>query len=75
MGLVLNIVALWNTIYMEEALRQLRKEGFPVMDSDVARLSPLGYPHINMGGRYTFFIPDFVLKGKLRPLRKPEKFD
>lgn len=71
MGLVLNIIVLWNTIYMEQALKQLRREGFPVQDSDVRRLSPLGYSHINMGGRYTFFLPDFIMKGKLRPLRNP----
>ena len=75
MGLVLNMIVLWNTIYMEAALKQLRREGFPVQEADVARLSPLGYPHINMEGRYTFHIPDFIMKGKLRPLRKPDSND
>lgn len=28
---------LWNTIYMDAALAQLRSEGFPVQDEDVAR--------------------------------------
>ena len=28
---------LWNTIYMEDALNQLRAEGFVVRDEDVAR--------------------------------------
>jgi TnpA family transposase len=32
---------LWNTIYMDAALRQLRKEGFEVKDEDVARLAVL----------------------------------
>jgi hypothetical protein len=73
MGLVLNIIVLWNTMYMEQALKQLRREGFPVREADIARLSPLGYPHINMEGRYTFFLPDFIMKGKLRPLRNPDK--
>jgi TnpA family transposase len=49
LGLVVNIIVLWNTIYMDAALRQLRKEGLEVRDEDVvARLSPLGYEHINM---------------------------
>jgi TnpA family transposase len=40
LGLVVNMIVLWNTIYMEAALDQLRKEGYPVLDDDVARLSP-----------------------------------
>jgi TnpA family transposase len=52
LGLIVNAVVLWNTIYMDAALKHLRKEGFPVLDEDVARLSPLGHEHINMLGRY-----------------------
>jgi TnpA family transposase len=40
LGLVTNIVVLWNTIYMDAALSQLRREGYPVRDEDAARLSP-----------------------------------
>jgi TnpA family transposase len=71
LGLVLNMIVLWNTIYTEAALNQLRAEGYPVMDEDVARLSPLLHEHINMLGRYFFAIPDAVAKGELRPLRDP----
>jgi TnpA family transposase len=28
-GLIVNVIVLWNTIYMDAAVRQLRKEGFP----------------------------------------------
>ena len=48
LGLVVNVIVLWNTIYMDAALDQLRAEGFDVRDEDVARLSPLGFDHINM---------------------------
>ncbi|HCE5900214.1 TPA: Tn3 family transposase, partial [Pseudomonas aeruginosa] len=34
-GLALNIIVLWNTIYMDAAIQQLRREGYPVLDSDV----------------------------------------
>ena len=44
------MIVLWNTIYMEAALNQLRAEGYPVRDEDVARLSPLLPEHINMLG-------------------------
>ena len=72
LGLVLNIITLWNTIYMDAAINQLRQEGFPVYDEDVARLSAYGYGHINMLGRYSFAMPDEVKRGELRPLRTTE---
>jgi hypothetical protein len=71
MGLVLNMIVLWNTIYMEAALDQLRREGYLVRDEDVARLSPLLHEHINMLGRYSFSVPEAVANGELRPLRDP----
>jgi hypothetical protein len=69
LGLVLNMIVLWNTIYMEAALDQLRVSGYPVKNEDVARLSPLQHEHINMLGRYSFSVPEAVAKGELRPLR------
>lgn len=71
LGLVLNMIVLWNTIYMEAVLNQLRAEGYPVRGEDVSRLSPLIQPHINMMGRYSFSLPEVVVKGELRPLRDP----
>jgi hypothetical protein len=75
LGLVVNIIVLWNTIYMDAALEQLRREGFPVNPEDVARLSPLIYDHINFHGRYAFALPDFVASGQLRPLRREGSSD
>ena len=71
LGLVVNLVVLWNTIYIDAALNQLRAEGYVILNEDVARLSPLGSRHINMLGRYAFTIPDMVARGELRPLRDP----
>ena len=71
LGLVLNMIVLWNTIYMEAALQQLRAESYPVEEADVARLSPLLHEHINMLGRYSFSMPEAVANGQLRPLRDP----
>jgi len=71
LGLVLNMSVLWNTLYMQAALNQLRANGEPVNDAGVARLSPLLHEHINMLGRYSFSMPEAVAKGELRPLRDP----
>jgi hypothetical protein len=46
-----------------------------VHDEDVARLSPLGFDHINMLGRYAFILPDSIARGELRPLRNPQNTD
>jgi TnpA family transposase len=72
LGLVLNAVVLWTTRYMDAALGQLRQRGYPVQDEDVVRLSPLGFRHLNMLGRYTFTTP---MPGQLRPLRDPSAVD
>jgi TnpA family transposase len=71
LGLVVNVIVLWNTVYMDAALNQLRTGGFDVRDDDISRLSPLGFDHINMLGRYAFTLPDTVARGELRPLRDP----
>ena len=75
LGLVLNMIVLWNTIYMEAALDQLRADGYTVKNEDVARLSPLLHEHINMLGRYSFSVPEAVAKGELRPLHDPADND
>ena len=69
LGLVVNMIVLWNTLYMDAVLAQLRSEGYPVRDEDAARLSPFGHEHINMLGRYSFAIPEAVARGAMRPLR------
>jgi TnpA family transposase len=71
LGLVLNIIVLWNTLYIEAAVQQLAREGFLVQPEDVARLSPLMFDHINLLGRYAFSVPEAVQRGELRPLRNP----
>jgi hypothetical protein len=52
LGLVLNAVILWQTLYMDAAINQLRSDGIEI--SNKARLSPLLYNNINFLGRYSF---------------------
>jgi Tn3 transposase DDE domain len=75
MGLVVNVLVLWNTLYMDVALAHLRRTGAEVKPEDVARLSPLGHEHINVLGRYTFALAHGIAQGELRPLRHPEDGD
>ena len=57
LGLVVNMIVRWNTIYMDAVLDQLRAEGFSVLPEDEARLSPIGHEHINILGRDSFAGP------------------
>jgi len=75
LGLVLNVMVLWQTRYMDAALNHLRSTGVEVKPEDVARLSPLGHANINLLGRYQFAVPEAVLRGELRPLRDPSVLD
>jgi TnpA family transposase len=67
LNLLTNVVVVWNTVYMQAALDQLRAEGYPVQEDDVVHLSPARFEHINPYGKY-----HFALDGEwqsLRPLR------
>lgn len=41
---------------MDAAVKQLQDLGVEVKSEDLSRLSPLGYKHINMLGRYQFTV-------------------
>jgi TnpA family transposase len=73
LGLVVNVVVLWNTTYMDTVLEHLRKQGSDVSPEDIARLSPLEHRHINFLGQYSFSLAEPVARGELRPLRDPSE--
>ncbi|WP_327118915.1 Tn3 family transposase [Nocardia sp. NBC_01730] len=70
LGLVLNCLVLWNTVYSDRALEQLRAQDYPVREEDAARLSAFIRGHIGLDGHYAFHLPD--LGGTHRPLRDPD---
>ena len=53
---------LWNTRYISATLDALRAQGYPVLDEDVAQLSPFVREHLNVVGKYS-------------PLRDPDAED
>ena len=71
LGLVINAIVLWNTLYlyMAAALKELSRVGYEVYPEDVARLSPLIHRHLNFQGRRAFVLSETVAQGQLRPLR------
>ncbi|MGI8336690.1 Tn3 family transposase [Actinomadura scrupuli] len=69
LGLALNAVIWWNSLYLDAAVKHLRAQGFPATDEMCARLSPICYDHINFLGRYAFTCAE--LNTGLRPFHDP----
>jgi hypothetical protein len=67
----LNCVVLWITVYLDAAVGQLRAQGYPVLEEDMARLSSFVRRHLGVHGTYSFVLPDLA-PGAIRELRDPE---
>jgi len=63
---MVNVIVLWQTVYIQAALDHLVATGQKFDRADVARLSPLGHPTINLNGRYR--TTGRAPSGGLRPL-------
>ena len=73
LGLVLNCVVLWNTHYLDAAVRHLESYGQTIRPEDVARLSPFIHRHLNVLGRFLFAVPEEVARGERNERRGDER--
>jgi hypothetical protein len=73
LGLVVNAIILWNTVYMDRALADIRQRGMTVLPEDVARLSPIGHEHVNVYGKYSFTLAEPIQQGDFHPLREVDE--
>lgn len=72
LGLVVNCIALYNTIYTQRALDHLNETGHTVRDEDIERVSPLTHDHITLTGRYGIALPDTLRdRAAYRSLKAP----
>ena len=71
LNLVTNAVIVWNTVYMAAVVEQLKQEGYPVQEQDLAHVWPTRYRHINIYGKYHFNVEEEWKRHGLRPLRQP----
>jgi hypothetical protein len=71
LNLVTNAVITWNTVYMTAVVEQLKQEGYPMQESDLAHIWPTRHNHINVYGKYHFNIEEARGRKGLRPLRPP----
>ncbi|HNF92590.1 MAG TPA: Tn3 family transposase [Accumulibacter sp.] len=67
--LVTAAVVLWNTVYLERAVKALHDHGQPVDETLLPYLSPLGWEHINLTGDYLWRSRAKIGAGRFRPLR------
>ncbi|MGA7925064.1 MAG: Tn3 family transposase [Candidatus Sulfotelmatobacter sp.] len=51
LSLLSNAVLVWNTVRISEIVEHLRAAGEQILDTDLARVSPLCYVHIIPNGR------------------------
>ena len=73
LNLLTNAVVVWHTDYMQKVIAQLRAEGYPVQDEDLAHLSPAWFEHRSRLGKYPFAEQEYLLRNSLRPLRQPRQ--
>ena len=69
LNLLSNIVMVWNTIYIQEIVNQLKNEGFIVNENDFVHISPAPFEHINRLGKYSFDDEIKLEENGLRALR------
>lgn len=58
LGLILNTIVRYNTIYSQRALDPLNATGVETADTDIERISPLGTDHITLTGRCRIAPPE-----------------
>ena len=71
--LLVATLSVWNTVYLDKVVNTLRANGEEISDEHLAHVSPLGWQHINLLGRYEFDLNRAYPLHALRPLCKSMK--
>jgi TnpA family transposase len=72
LNLLVAAIILWNTIYLERAFAELRRQGRDVRPEIAKHVAPLGWEHIGLTGDYVWSSADLPADGSFRPLRRKE---
>ncbi len=68
LNLVVAAIILWNTVYLERAVNEMRAQGYPVDEALLRHVAPIHWGHINLTGDYAWKQHRRVEKGGFRPL-------
>jgi hypothetical protein len=60
-------------VYRAAAVEQLKQEGYPLDEIDLAHIWPMRYTHLNVYGKYPFNVEESRGQKGLRPLRQPDR--
>jgi len=69
LNLVVAAIILWNTVYMERAVRFLKEQGRHLDEGLLKHVAPVHWNHINLTGDYVWRQNRRVEKGGFRPMR------
>jgi TnpA family transposase len=69
LNLVIAAIILWNTVYLERAVKALRQHGQVIDERLLTHVAPVHWHHINLTGDYTWRANKRVEKGGFRSLR------
>jgi TnpA family transposase len=67
LSLITAAIVHWNTVYLDQAVRQLRAQSVTIPDDLLAHVAPLGWEHISLTGDYVWTAA--VPGAPFRPLR------
>jgi TnpA family transposase len=70
LNLLVAAIITWNTVYLADAVDQLRARGVEISDAQLQHLSPLGWEHINLTGDYRWNMQLITGLDQRRPLRR-----
>ena len=75
LALVTAAIALWNTVYLDRALDDLRCGSEMIPESLLAHLAPIGWQHINLTGDYLWeSMSAWLRTGSERSARRQQAF-
>ncbi len=66
---LMSVIATWNTVYLDRVVTALAEQGTVVPEDDLAHISPMGWSHINLLGKYDIDLSQTYPLDQLRPLR------
>jgi len=69
LNLLVAAIILWNTVYLQRAVDDLRTQGIEPGPTDLAHLSPLGWAHIRLTGDDDWEVESSTGPNSFRPLR------
>jgi len=70
LALLTAAIGLWNAVYLERVVAELRARGQEVPEEHLGHLSPLEWEHITLTGVYRCNLSENEMASELRPLQR-----